>query len=310
MTTSTNIGANESANPGATQLAPMKNAGLQESRWAGQRKQHGATVLGYILMGLAVLAVGLPVYWMISGAFKPSTEIYQIPPTWFPQNPTLANFPNAWNAAPFGRYYINSTITTLMGTGFELYFAVTSAYAFQYLRFPYKEPLFILLLAALMIPAQITILPNYITVAGFSWVNTYWGIVIPGAATAYGTFLLRQYFRTLPNEVLDAAKVDGASHWRMLWTIVFPLAKPGIITFLLISLVAKWNDFLWPLIVTNTRDMRVLPIGIYWLRAEQGNIDWGMIMAGTLFVVVPVVVVFLFAQRYIVSGIAAGAVKG
>jgi sn-glycerol 3-phosphate transport system permease protein len=296
----------------STTLATGKNKGsdVQEARWAGQRKSYGTKIIGFALMILAVLAIGLPVYWMIIGAFKTSAEIYRIPPTWIPAQPTLANFPNAWNAAPFGRYYINSTITTLMGTGFELYFAITSAYAFQYLRFPFKEPLFIVLLAALMIPAQITILPNYITVADFGWINSYWGIVVPGAATAYGTFLLRQYFRTLPTEVLDAAKVDGASHWRMMWSIVFPLAKPGIITFLLISLVAKWNDFLWPLIVTNTREMRTLPIGIYWLRAEQGNIDWGMIMAGTLFVVLPVAIIFLFAQRYIVSGIAAGAVKG
>jgi len=296
----------------STSLATGKHDSSEqhEARWAGQSKQYGTTIIGYLLMILAVLVIGLPVYWMIIGAFKLSTEIYRIPPTWIPLQPTLANFPNAWNAAPFGRYYINSTVTTLMGTGFELYFAITSAYAFQYLRFPFKEPLFIVLLAALMIPAQITILPNYITVADFGWINSYWGIVVPGAATAYGTFLLRQYFRSLPSEILDAAKVDGATHWRMMWSIVFPLAKPGIITFLLISLVAKWNDFLWPLIVTNTREMRTLPIGIYWLRAEQGNIDWGMIMAGTLFVVLPVAIIFLFAQRYIVSGIAAGAVKG
>lgn len=309
MTTSTDIDKLDSK-LAASQRRASQNIGLQDSKWAGQNKSYGFTSMGYVMMILGVFIIGLPIYWMVIGAFKNSVEIYRLPPTWFPAEITFTNFGEAWRAAPFGRYYINSIITTLMGSGFELYFAVTSAYAFQYLRFPFKEVFFIILLAALMIPAQITIVPNYITVAGFGWINTYLGIVMPGAATAYGTFLLRQYFRTLPSEVLDAAKVDGATHWRMLWTIVFPLAKPGIITFLLISLVAKWNDFLWPLIVTNTRDMRVLPIGIYWLRAEEGVIDWGMIMAGTLFVVIPVVIVFLFAQRYIVSGIAAGAVKG
>jgi sn-glycerol 3-phosphate transport system permease protein len=153
-------------------------------------------------------------------------------------------------------------------------------------------------------------LPNYLLVANFAWVNTYQGIVIPGAAAAYGTFLLREYYRTLPAEVLDAAKVDGCGHLRILWSVVVPLAKPGIISFALLSIVAKWNDFLWPLLVTNTKDMRVLPIGIYWLKVEEGVIDWGVVMAGTLFVVIPVVAIFLYAQRYIVDGIAAGAVKG
>ncbi|MFN8465100.1 MAG: carbohydrate ABC transporter permease [Caldilineaceae bacterium] len=288
-------------------------AGLQvheHSRWAGQRRGLVQHAPGYLAMILCLLLVGLPVYWMVIGAFKLPAEIYRIPPTWLPLEPTLANFVTAWNSAPFGRYYVNSFVITILGSVFEIYFAVTTAYAFAFLRFPRKEWLFLLLLAALMIPAQVTIVPNYLTVAGFGWVNTYVGIVVPGAAAAYGAFLLRQYYRILPGEVLDAAKVDGAGHLRTLTSIVVPLAKPAIISFALLSVVAKWNDFLWPLIVTNTRDMRVLPIGIYWLRVEEGAIDWGVIMAGTLFVVVPVVLIFLFAQRYIVDGIAAGAVKG
>lgn len=232
------------------------------------------------------------------------------PPTWFPEQVTYANFIRAWNAAPFGRYYINTIIITLFGSGFEIFFASTSAFAFVFLRFPYKNLLFIVLLTALMIPNQITILPNYLTAAGLGWINTYQGIIVPGAASAFGTFLLRQYYKTLPLEVFDAAKVDGAGHLRTLWTIVLPLAKPALISFGLLSVVSKWNEFLWPLLVTNTRDMRVLSIGIYWLRVEEGTIDWGVIMAGTMFVVLPVALIFLYAQRYIVDGIAAGAVKG
>ena len=187
---------------------------------------------------------------------------------------------------------------------------MTSAYAFAFLRFPKKEWLFLLLLAALMVPGQVTILPNYLTIAKFGWVNTYQGIIVPGASVAYGTFLLRQYYRTLPLDILDAARVDGATHWRMLWTMIVPLARPAIISFGLLSVVSKWNDFLWPLIVVNTKLMRVLPIGIRGLIIEEGTIDWGVVMAGTLFVVLPVLIIFLYAQRYIVDGIAAGAVKG
>jgi len=280
------------------------------SRWAGQRQSPGALLLGYLGMALCLLIIGLPVYWMIIGAFKTTQEVYRMPPTWLPTAPTLRNFGNAWNSAPFGRYYINTLIITLFGSGFEIFFAVTLAYAFVFLRFPKKEWLFLVLLATLMVPSQVTILPNFLTVSRLNWVNTYQGIIIPGASVAYGTFLLRQYYRTLPVDILDAARVDGAGHLRTLWAIVLPLAKPAIVSFGLLSIVAKWNDFLWPLIVTNTKEMRVLPIGIYWLMVEEGTIDWGVVMAGTLFVVLPVVVVFLYAQRYIVEGIAAGAVKG
>jgi len=280
------------------------------TRWVGQQRSLVGRTAAYTGLALCVLLIGLPVYWMISGAFKTPQEIYSIPPTWIPMQPTLASFPKAWNSAPFGRYYINSFIVTLFGSGFEVFFAVTSAYAFAFLRFPGKRYIFLLLLAALMVPVQVTILPNYLTVARFGWINTFQGIIIPGASVAYGTFLLRQYYRTLPSEIMDAARVDGAGHLRTLWSVVAPLSKPAIVSFALLSIVAKWNEFLWPLIVTNTKEMRVLPIGIYWLMVEEGTIDWGVVMAGTIFVVLPVLLVFLYAQRYIVDGIAAGAVKG
>jgi sn-glycerol 3-phosphate transport system permease protein len=291
-------------------LSNLQPATQVASRWAGQSHSWWARLAGYLGMVLCVAVIGLPVYWMVIGAFKQNAEIYRIPPTWVPAAPTLQNFGEAWRSAPFGRYYINTAITTLFGSSFEIFFAVTSAYAFVFLRFPKKEWLFLVLLATLMVPGQVTILPNYLTVARLGWINTYQGIVIPGASVAYGTFLLRQYYRTLPLDILDASRVDGAGHLRTLWSIVLPLAQPAIVSFGLLSIVAKWNDFLWPLIVTNTKEMRVLPIGIYWLRVEEGSIEWGVVMAGTLFVVVPVVIIFLYAQRYIVDGIAAGAVKG
>jgi sn-glycerol 3-phosphate transport system permease protein len=295
---------------GDTRLARGAQPAVEMARPVGGRRGWLTQSAGYLGMALIVVLIGLPVYWMIIGAFKNNTEIYRIPPTWLPLEPTVANFGAAWNSAPFGRYYINTIITTLVGSGFEIFFAVTSAYAFVFLRFPKKEWLFLALLATLMVPGQVTILPNYITMGRLGWINTYQGIIVPGASVAYGTFLLRQYYRTLPREILDAARVDGAGHLRTLWAVVLPLAQPAIISFALLSVVAKWNDFLWPLLVTNTKEMRVLPIGIYWLRVEEGAIDWGVVMAGTLFVVLPVVIVFLYAQRYIVDGIAAGAVKG
>ena len=266
--------------------------------------------LGYVAMLGAVLVVGLPVLWLVAGAFKTNREIFSPHVQWLPVHPTFTNFGDAWNAAPFGRYYMNSILTTLLGGLAELVMAVTTAYALVFVRFPKRDWVFVLLLVALMVPEEVVIVPNYLTIARWGLVNTYAGIVLPGASIAFGTFLLRQYMRTLPVDLVDAAKVDGAGHWRTLLQIIVPMSVPAVATTGMLSFVAKWNDYLWPLIVTSTQDMRTLPIGLSWLLDQEGNTEWGVVMAATLFVVAPVIVVFLYTQRFLVSGIAAGAVKG
>lgn len=265
---------------------------------------------GYVGIAIALLAVGLPLYWMLTAAVKTNREIYTLPPDWIPLAPTLQNFVDAWTAAPFGRFYTNSVILTVVGTSVKMLNAVFSAYAFAFLRFPKRDLVFLVVLAALMIPEEATILPNYLTMANFGWVNTFPGLLLPGFVSAFGTFLLRQHFLSLPREVLDAARVDGAGHLRILRSIIVPMSRPVLATLLLLTVVNRWNDFLWPLIITNTSDMRTLPIGIYFLFSQEGNTVWGVVMAGTLFVVLPLLVLFLAVQRHIVAGIAAGAVKG
>lgn len=273
--------------------------------------------LGYLAMALIVIIIGLPIFWMLSGSLKTTQEIYSTETQWLPLNPRWSNYRDAWEAAPFGRFYLNSIFTTFAGAGLEIINATLTAYALAYLRFPGKNLIFVILLAALMIPAQVTILPNYVffgsyvyDLIGESWVNTYQAIILPGASVAFGTFLLRQSFMGLPREVIDAAKVDGAGHLRILKDVVLPMGKPVIVTFGLISVVAKWNDYLWPLVITTTQDMRILTIGITYLFDAEGNNDWGVIMAATFFVVVPLLVIFLFAQRFIIEGLTAGATKG
>ncbi|GAC1548062.1 MAG: carbohydrate ABC transporter permease [Herpetosiphon sp.] len=267
-------------------------------------------VSGYLLMLLVLVIMGLPLYWMLTAAFKQNSEIYQVPATWWPHAASFNNFSKAWRSAPFGRYYFNTIVTTVLGTTGKIVLSTTSAYAFAFLRFPKKDWLFLLLLAALMVPEQVTILPNYLTISRLGWVDRFPGIIVPGIAVAYGTFLLRQSFLSQPREVLEAARVDGAGHLRTLWSVVIPLAQPALITYGLLTIVAKWNEFLWPLIATNSQNMRVLPIGIYRLLDTEGVTQWGTVMAGTIFVVLPVLIIFLWAQRYIIEGIAAGAVKG
>jgi sn-glycerol 3-phosphate transport system permease protein len=272
--------------------------------------------MGYFAMVLIVLVIGIPVFWMLSGSLKTTQEIYSTDMKWIPETPRWSNYVDAWDAAPFGRY-LNSIFTTFAGAGLEIINATLTAYALAFLRFPAKNLIFVILLAALMIPAQVTILPNYVffgstvfDLIGESWINTYQAIILPGASVAFGTFMMRQSFLSLPREVIDAAKVDGAGHFRILKDVVLPMGKPVIVTFALISIVAKWNDYLWPLVITTTQEMRTLTVGISYLFDAEGNNEWGVIMAATFFVVFPLLVVFLFAQRFIIEGLTAGATKG
>ena len=270
-------------------------------------------VLSYALMIVVVIIVGLPLLWMALGSLKTNQEIYSMPVQWLPASPRWENFSDAWNAAPFGRFYLNSIIITVFGAGLKVINATMTAYAFAFLRFPGKNWLFLLMLAALMIPEQVAILPNYLTLSnvfGMSWINTYQGIILPGAATAFGTFLLRQSFLSLPREVLDAAKVDGCGHLRLLWDVVLPLSRPVLATMSLILIIDRWNDYLWPLIVTNTQLMRPLTVGLTYLFDQEGNTRWGPVMAASIFVIAPLLVIFAWAQRHIIEGIAAGATKG
>ena len=275
-------------------------------------------IFGYAAMIALALVIGIPIFWLVSGALKVNSEILTANPTLWPKEPTFNNFARAVTERPMANYAINSFITTLIGALAEVIMAITTAYALVFVRFPFRNAVFVLLLAALMVPEQIIIFPNYLTVANMTlfglypkgMINTFAGIILPGASLAFGTFLLRQYFRTIPTDLVDAAKVDGAGHGLTLLNVVIPVAMPAIATSAMLSFTAKWNEYLWPLIVTTTDQMRTLPIAISRLLDAEGNTEWGIVMAATLMVVVPVIFVFLFAQRYIVEGIAAGAVKG
>jgi ABC-type glycerol-3-phosphate transport system permease component len=267
-------------------------------------------VLVYAALGaVALLFIG-PLYWLFSSALKEPGNIYQYPPHWVPLRPHVENFANAWRAAPFGNFFVNSLIVTAGGAAIKLVNATLTAYAFVFLRFPFKNVLFLVMLGALMVPNNVTLIVNYITVSNLGWVNTYLGLIIPSAGSIFGMFLLRQYMMTLPRDIVEAAKVDGAGHLRTLWQVVLPMCKPMLVTVGIIAIVDMWNDFIWPLIVTNTVEMRTLPIGLLYLRTTEGYSNWGAIMAGTVMVALPMLILFLFAQRHIVRGLTGGAVKG
>ncbi|MBX6773293.1 MAG: carbohydrate ABC transporter permease, partial [Chloroflexi bacterium] len=264
----------------------------------------------YILVLMLIAVVGFPLLWMLLASVKTLREIYTFPPVWIPARLRWENYLEAWQIAPFGRFYVNTIIMTFFGTLAKMVNGILSAYALSYLRFPRRDLVFLVILAALMIPPQVTILPNYLTLASLGWINTYQALILPEAGIAFGTFLLRQHFLTLPREILEAARVDGAGHLRILGQIVLPMSRPIVMTLLLLTAVGRWNDYLWPLIATTTKEMRTLPVGIALLLDQEGNTQWGQVMAATVMVIVPLLALFALTQRYLVEGATAGALKG
>lgn len=260
---------------------------------------------------IAAILIGLPFFWMIATSLKSDVEVGLFPPIWLPEKLLFSNYSEVWNAAPFGMFYINSIITTFSGVFLEVLIACLSAYAFARIPFPHRDTLFVLVLATMMIPGEMALVPNYITLKNLGWINTYQGIVIPFASSAFGCFLLRQAFLGLSQDYFDAAKIDGAGHLRILIDIALPMVRPVIATFVLFLFIAKWNAYLWPLIVTNTWKMRTLPIGLVMVRESEGALlGWQHLMAASLFVLLPVLIVFFIAQKQLIEGIAQGGLKG
>lgn len=287
--------------PAAPGAAPGRARGPRRPLWL--TGLYTAGVIATILVFL------VPLYWLFSSALKPHQDIYSWPLQWIPRSLTLENFANAWSAAPFDRFFLNSIITTVAGTALEITLAILCAYAFAFVQFRYKKLLFVLIIGSMMLPGHVTLIVNYITVANLGWLNSYAGLVLPGIASAFAMFLLYQQMRRIDPDILAAAEIDGAGHLRRMLTIAVPLSGPMILTATLIVLVGKWNEYVWPLIVTSTSDMRTLPIGLLFLRTQEGYSNWGSIMAGTVFVSLPMLVLFFLAQKRIIGGLAAGAVK-
>jgi ABC-type glycerol-3-phosphate transport system permease component len=274
-----------------------------------RRRPAWQRVLLVVLVVLCGLVFLVPIYWLFSGAVKSNEDIYSWPLKWFPTSLHLENFGEAWTSVPFGRFAVNSLITTSVGTALEMCNAILCAYAFAFVPFRFKNAMFLFLIGSMMLPGHVTLIVNYITVGNLGWLNTYQGLILPGIGSAFAMFLLYQQMRTIDPEILQAAEVDGAGHWRRMVTIVVPMSAPMILTATLIVMIGKWNEYVWPLISTNTANMRTLPIGLLFLRSQEGYTNWGALLAGTLMAALPMLVLFFLAQRRIIGGMAAGAIK-
>ena len=244
----------------------------------------------------------VPFFWMVSTSLKDNSQVFLIPPQWIPDPIKWSNYLEMMQVMPFARYLFNSAFVSVTVTVLELVTSSLAAYSFARLRFPGRDRLFLLYLATLMIPGQVTLIPNFIIIRVLGWVDTYSALIIPAAFSAFGTFLLRQFFRTIPFDLEDAAKIDGASYFGIYWHVIIPLSGPALSTLAIFTFMAQWNSFLWPLIVTNAIDMRTLTVG---LRMFQGLYltRWPLLMAGTVFSLIPILVIYVVGQKYFVRGI-------
>lgn len=267
------------------------------------------TTLGYVGMLAAVLLVVVPLFWIAVTSFKERPDIFTRPAQYWPSPATTENYQTVFGDIPFADYFRNSFIITLVVSAIKIVLGVLSAYALSLLRFPGRTILFVIIIAALMVPNQITVISNYALVAQLGWRNTYQGIIIPLAGTAFGTFLMRNQFLSLPGEIIEAARLDGAGPMKLLRRVVLPMSWPTLAAFSLITVVNEWNEYLWPFLMSDDERTATLPIGLTFLQNNDGGTNWGPVMAGTLLTMLPILVLFLLLQKQMIKGLTAGAVK-
>lgn len=263
----------------------------------------------YLLLGVVALIVLFPLWSALTISMLSEAEVALYPPRLWPSGLNLENFQRALEQAPLGRYLLNSVIQSTIVMVGQLITASLAAYAFAFIDFKGRNFVFLLFLSTMMIPWEATIIPNYLTIKSIGWTDTFQGLSAPFLATAFGTFLLRQFFMTLPKELHDAAIIDGSSNLRFLLTIVLPLARPALGTLAIYSFLQTYNQYLWPLLVTNDQSMRTVQIGIALLQ-DQERFMFNIVMAGVVIILVPTFVLFVFGNRQLIRGLTAGAVKG
>ena len=263
-----------------------------------------------ILIGTAVLLV-FPFVWMIDASLMTSGEIQSRPPVWLPKSPQFSNYPELLDNLPLGRFYLNSLIVTGATVIGVLFTSSLAGYAFAKYQFPGRVILFYMILATLMIPTFVTLIPVFYIVRQLGWIDSYAGLILPGISSAYGIFFMRQFIYSIPDELIDAARIDGATELRIYWRIVLPLTKPALATLGTFVFIGSWNSFLWPLLVVNSRELYTVPLGLNSLRtfaAEARSLH--LLVSGTVLSVIPTLILFVFLQRYFIQGIALSGLKG
>lgn len=267
-------------------------------------------IIGYIILSIGAVSMIIPFLWMILTSFMTQSEIFAYPPVFIPKTIIFNNYIDAFNSAPIFRYFINSAIVAIVTTIGQVVISSMAAYAFARLKFKGREFLFFIFLITMMIPPQVNIIPLFFIMRELHWVDTYQALIVPGLFGGFGIFLLRQWFKTLPVSLEEAAKIDGCNPFQTYFKIAIPLALPAIATLAIFTFITAWNSFMWPLIITNSDTMRTLPVGIAIFKGSfRETIEWGQLMACSVISVIPVIGVFLLGQKYFISGLMMGGVK-
>jgi multiple sugar transport system permease protein len=274
----------------------------------GPRSGGGAWWI-YLLLILGILILVGPFVWMVLGSFKTTGELRQVPPTWFPENPTFSNYEDLFSRLNFLGYFFNSTVVALAVTVGNIVFCSMLGYALAKLDFPGKRALFVVVLGTLMVPSVVTFMPLFVLTANLGLVNTHAGLILPFLVGAFGVFLMRQFIAGLPDELLDAARVDGAGEHYIFWRIILPLCGPALATLGILTFLGSWNSFLWPLVVATSDTMYTLPVAIALFATGQQETNIALLMAGSVVVIMPVLIVFIALQRYFTQGIAMTGIK-
>lgn len=274
-----------------------------------RKKQKMLTVLSYMILVAGLVWVALPFVWMVLTALKAPSEVLAMPPKWLPSELHWENFQTAFEAVPYVRYFWNSVFVAVMVTVGEVITSVFAAYAFSYLEFRGKQILFLILIATMMVPSEILMIPNYVTLSKFGWINSYKGLILPWCTSVFSIYLLKQQFDSVPISYYKSAKINGCSDFRFLFEVLIPCSVPTLASVALLKFINCWNSYMWPLITTNSREMRTLPVGMAAFSTEAGT-RYHVLMAFSILVIAPVIILYFFTQKYIVKGVCKSGLKG
>jgi sn-glycerol 3-phosphate transport system permease protein len=274
------------------------------------RPRRVARLLGYAAMLLVVMLIAGPLIFVFFTSFKDQPDIYSQPTTWWPPHWQPQNYRAATGQIPFWRFLRNSVIITVSLAVVKFILGVLSAFGLVFVEFPGKTAVFLLIIAALMVPNQITVISNYALISQVGLRNTFPGIILPLAGVAFGTFLMRNHFLALPAEIIEAARMDGARWWQLLLRVVLPVSGPTMVAFGMITVVNEWNEYLWPFLMSDDESVAPLPVGLTFLQQAEGVTNWGPVMAVTLLAMLPILLIFIALQRQMIKGLTSGAVKG
>ena len=266
-------------------------------------------IIVYILLSIGSFIMIFPFIWMILSAFKTSQEIIAFPPKLFPSQFNFSNFVKAFQMAPFSKYFFNSVIVMIFSVICTTFTTILGAFAFSRLEFKGKEVVFAILISLMMIPFEMLIITNYTTIVKLKLYNTLPALILPFVSSIFYTYILKNFFDTVPNSIYYSARIDGASNWFYLWRVMVPLAKPSLFTIILLNALSSWNSFMWPLYITSDSRSRTLPYGLQAFTTEAGSFH-ELLMAASSVIVLPMIILFIFARKYIVSGVSKGGIKG